>query len=99
MPALTRRKNPDRPDRWDVYFGDVRSFLLGQAHVETICRGCPINNFATLSCAVATFFAGSCPSGFKPSNGAFDVVPYEESDKRPRHDGRKACKSGILLGG
>jgi hypothetical protein len=28
MPKLTRRRDPDRPDCWDVYFGDV--------HVGTI---------------------------------------------------------------
>jgi hypothetical protein len=35
MPALTRRRYPDRLDCWHVYYGDV--------HVGTIARriGCP----------------------------------------------------------
>jgi hypothetical protein len=30
MPELTRRQNPDRPDCWHIYFGDI--------HVGTIAR-------------------------------------------------------------
>jgi hypothetical protein len=37
MPALTRRRYPERPDCWHVYYADV--------HVGTIARrvGCPID--------------------------------------------------------
>jgi hypothetical protein len=37
MPALTRRRYPERPDCWHVYYGDV--------HVGTIAirSGCPID--------------------------------------------------------
>jgi hypothetical protein len=37
MPALTRRRYPERPDCWHVYYGDV--------HVGTIARrtGCPVD--------------------------------------------------------
>jgi hypothetical protein len=30
MPALTRRKDPERPDWWDVYCGDVRVGAIGR---------------------------------------------------------------------
>jgi hypothetical protein len=37
MPELTRRRYPERPDCWHVYYGDV--------HVGTIARqsGCPVD--------------------------------------------------------
>jgi hypothetical protein len=37
MPALTRRRYPERPDCWHVHYGD--------AHVGTIARrtGCPVD--------------------------------------------------------
>lgn len=37
MPALTRRRYPERQDSWHVYFGDV--------HVGAIarCTGCPVD--------------------------------------------------------
>jgi hypothetical protein len=37
MPALTRRRYPERPDRWHVYYGDV--------HVGTIAirAGVPVD--------------------------------------------------------
>jgi hypothetical protein len=30
MAALTRRKDPDRPDRWDIYFGDIAIGSIGK---------------------------------------------------------------------
>jgi hypothetical protein len=40
MPALTRRRYPERQDCWHVYFGDV--------HVGTIARSVGIPNAASL---------------------------------------------------
>jgi hypothetical protein len=37
MPALTRRKDPHRPDRWDVYFGDIAVGSIGR------CAGVPVH--------------------------------------------------------
>jgi hypothetical protein len=36
VPALTRRKDPDRPDRWVVYFGDISVGSIGR------CAGVPV---------------------------------------------------------
>jgi hypothetical protein len=38
MPALTRRKDPHRPDRWDVYFGDIAVGSIGK------CAGVPLHS-------------------------------------------------------
>jgi hypothetical protein len=37
MPALTRRTDPDRPDRWDVYLGDIAIGSIGK------CAGVPLH--------------------------------------------------------
>jgi hypothetical protein len=37
MPALTRRKDPHHPDRWDVYFGDIAVGTIGR------CAGVPLH--------------------------------------------------------
>jgi hypothetical protein len=37
MTALTRRKDPYRPDRWDVYFGDTAVGSIGK------CAGVPLH--------------------------------------------------------
>jgi hypothetical protein len=37
MPALTRRRDPHRPDRWDIYFGDVAVGSIGR------CAGVPVH--------------------------------------------------------
>jgi hypothetical protein len=37
MPALTRRKDTERPDWWDVYFGDVGVGAIGR------CAGVPLH--------------------------------------------------------
>jgi len=37
MPALTRRKDPHRPDRWSVYFGDISVGSIGK------CAGVPVH--------------------------------------------------------
>jgi hypothetical protein len=45
MPALTLRKDPDRPDRWVVYFGDISVGSIGRCagvpgHVDQFEWGC-----------------------------------------------------------
>lgn len=30
MPALTRRRDPDRPNCWQIYYGDVRVGTIGE---------------------------------------------------------------------
>jgi hypothetical protein len=37
MPALTRRRDSDRPDRWDIYFGDISVGSIGK------CAGVPLH--------------------------------------------------------
>jgi hypothetical protein len=37
MPALTRRKDPHRPDRWDIYFDDISVGSIGK------CAGVPVH--------------------------------------------------------
>jgi hypothetical protein len=37
MTALTRRKDPHRPDRWDVYFEDIAVGSIGK------CAGVPLH--------------------------------------------------------
>jgi len=32
MPALTRRRNPDRPDCWHIYYGDVHAGTIAMRH-------------------------------------------------------------------
>jgi hypothetical protein len=45
MLALTRRKYPERPDCWQIYYGDVC--------VGSIARrsGCPVDEPQTLICS------------------------------------------------
>jgi hypothetical protein len=37
MPTLTRRRDPDRSDRWNIYFGDVGIGAIG------CCAGVPLH--------------------------------------------------------
>ena len=61
MPALTRRRYPERPDCWHVYYGDVHAGTIA------IRVGCPHDEDQwEWSCG---FYPGSRPGEIQAGNG------------------------------
>jgi hypothetical protein len=66
MPFLTRRKDPHRADRWNVYFGDISVGAIGR------CAGVPLHvDQWEWSCGLQPNTAGGTAETFEAAREAF----------------------------
>jgi hypothetical protein len=74
MPALTRRRDPHRPDRWDIYFGDVAVGSIGRCagvpvHVDQWEWGCGLSTVSRRDVS-----AGGTAASFDDAKAAFGAA-------------------------